>query len=40
MVNQPIYDGRGRWKTELGQQELTELTEGRGKPLMQAFGYI
>ncbi|MER8378932.1 sulfotransferase [Mesorhizobium sp. M1399] len=39
-VNQPIYDGRGRWKTDLGQQELTELTEGRGKPLMQAFGYL
>ncbi|RWL22566.1 MAG: sulfotransferase [Mesorhizobium sp.] len=39
-VNQPIYDGRGRWKTELGQQELMELTEGRGKPLMQAFGYL
>jgi hypothetical protein len=38
-VNQPIYDGRGRWKTELGQQELTELTAGRGKSLMQAFGY-
>ncbi|RWO92554.1 sulfotransferase [Mesorhizobium sp.] len=39
-VNKPIYDGRGRWKTELGQMELKELTEGRGKPLMQAFGYL
>ncbi|WP_287138762.1 sulfotransferase [Mesorhizobium sp.] len=39
-VNKPIYDGRGRWKTELGQMELKELTEGRGKPLMQAFGYV
>ena len=39
-VNQPIYDGRGRWRKELGKSELVELVEGRGKHLMQAFGYI
>jgi hypothetical protein len=39
-INQPIYDGRGRWKSELGEPQLKELTEGRGKLLMQAFGYI
>lgn len=39
-INQPIYDGRGRWKRELGEAQLKELTEGRGKPLMEAFGYI
>jgi hypothetical protein len=39
-VNQPIYDGRGRWQKELGQSELADLVDGRGKHLMQAFGYI
>jgi hypothetical protein len=39
-VSKPIYDGRGRWRTELGQAELAELTEGRGRPLMEAFGYL
>lgn len=39
-VNQPIYDGRGRWRSELGPDELAELTEGRGRPLMEAFGYL
>ena len=30
-VNQPIYDGRGRWRNELGERELQEMVEGRGK---------
>jgi hypothetical protein len=39
-VRQPIYDGRGRWRTELGAAELAALTEGPGLPLMKAFGYL
>lgn len=39
-VRQPIYDGRGRWRTELGAEELAELTKGRGRALMEAFGYL
>jgi hypothetical protein len=39
-VSQPIYDGRGRWRSELGDGELRELAEGRGRPLMEAFGYL
>jgi len=39
-VNQPIFDNRGRWRTELSEDDILELTQGRGRPLMQAFGYL
>ena len=39
-IAQPIYDGRGRWRTELGEAELHELTTGRGREIMEAFGYL
>ncbi|MER8402385.1 sulfotransferase [Mesorhizobium sp. M1348] len=38
-VNQPIYDGSGRWRSELGNAELQDLVQGRGAQLMKAFGY-
>lgn len=39
-IAQPIYDGRGRWRSELGEAELNELTTGRGREIMEAFGYL
>ena len=39
-VNQPIFDNRGRWQTDLRQQDIAEITEGAGRPLMIAFGYV
>ena len=39
-VNQPIFDNRGRWQTDLQQQDIAEITEGAGRPLMIAFGYL
>jgi hypothetical protein len=38
-VNRPIYDGRGRWRSELGNTELRDLVQGRGAQLMKEFGY-
>lgn len=38
-INQPIYDGRGRWRSELGDAELQDLVHGRGARLMREFGY-
>ena len=39
-VNQPIFDNRGRWTLELSEDDVAELTRGRGRPLMEAFGYV
>ncbi len=39
-VNQPIFDNRGRWKAELGSEQVEPLLRGRGRELMQAFGYL
>lgn len=39
-VNQPLFDNRGRWVKELSESDITELTQGRGRPLMEAFGYL
>lgn len=39
-VNQPIFDGRGRWMRELPAGIVAELSDGRGAPLMRAFGYL
>ena len=39
-VNQPLFDGRGRWKTELTDEIITEFTHGRCRELMATFGYL
>lgn len=38
-INQPIFDGRGRWRTVLSEEELAPLYTGRGGELMRAFAY-
>lgn len=38
-VNQPIFDGRGRWKTELPDEYVERFRHGRARELMDAFGY-
>jgi hypothetical protein len=38
-VNQPIFDGRGRWKRELPATVADEFERGRPLELMRAFGY-
>jgi len=39
-VNQPLFDNRGRWVSELSEKDISELTRGRGRRLMEAFGYL
>lgn len=38
-VNQPIFDGRGRWRRELPRHIAQQLRQGRPAELMAAFGY-
>lgn len=38
-VNQPIFDGRGRWKSELPPPVVEEFNKGWAHRLMQEFGY-
>ena len=38
-VNQPIFDGRGRWMHELPPEVADRFTSGEAGKLMRAFGY-
>jgi hypothetical protein len=38
-VNQPLYDGRGRWQAELPPEIVAEFSKGRARELMEIFGY-
>lgn len=38
-VNQPIFDGRGRWKTDLPADVLAQFSVEPAKALMQRLGY-
>ncbi|MEO6396483.1 MAG: sulfotransferase [Devosia sp.] len=38
-VNQPIFDGRGRWKSDLPEEFVAAFRIGRPRELMDAFGY-
>jgi hypothetical protein len=38
-INQPLFDGRGRWKTELSEEDLGLIYEIAGDKLMD-LGYI
>jgi len=39
-VNQPIFDASGTWRNYASEEELQEITTGRGRPLMELFGYL
>jgi hypothetical protein len=39
-VNQPIFDGRGRWKNDLPAEVAAEFERGEAAALMKAFGYL
>lgn len=39
-INQPIFDNRGRWRSEWTSDDMRDLTEGRGRRLMERFGYL
>jgi hypothetical protein len=38
-VNQPIFDGRGRWKKDLPAEVAAQFELGQAAVLMKAFGY-
>lgn len=38
-INQPIFDGRGAWKTKLQPDDLRAFETGRGRELMEFFDY-
>jgi hypothetical protein len=38
-VNQPIFDGRGRWKQDLPAEVAAQFERGDAALLMKAFGY-
>lgn len=39
-INQPIFDGRGKWKSVLGEAAPPALESGKGGELMRHFGYL
>ncbi len=39
-VNQPFFDSSGSWKKILRDDQLLEITQGDGRPLMERFGYL
>jgi hypothetical protein len=39
-INQPVFDSRGRWKNELSPKQVAPLMRGRGRRVMEAFGYL
>lgn len=39
-INQPIFDGRGRWQTSLPTDMISIFTHGRAASLMRMFNYI
>ena len=39
-VNQPIFDSSGQWRQYLTEVDLREITEGPGRKIMEAFGYL
>lgn len=39
-VNQPIFDNRGQWKSQLSPGDFPELLSGPGRELMERFGYL
>jgi hypothetical protein len=38
-VNQPIFDGRGRWRQELTPETVAQFREPPARGLMETFGY-
>ena len=38
-VNQPLFDGRRRWKKDLPAEMLPRFGSGQARALMEAFGY-
>lgn len=38
-INQPLFDGRGKWRGELNQEELKKITTILG-PIAKSFGYL
>jgi hypothetical protein len=39
-VNQPIFDASGTWRDYATEEELRDITTGRGRPLMELFDYL
>ncbi len=39
-VNQPIFDNRGQWQSQLSLDDLSDLLHGPGRTLMELFGYL
>jgi hypothetical protein len=38
-VNQPIFDGRGRWRTDLPPEFVRRFESGRAREVMEGLGY-
>lgn len=38
-INQPIFDGRGRWKTEMSEEEK-DIFKSKAQDLLEIFGYV
>ena len=39
-INQPLFDGRSKWRERHSENEMRRLTTGTGAKLMKAFGYL
>ena len=39
-INQPIFDGRGKWKTDLSEDERRAFKSSPAQTLLEQFGYV
>jgi tetratricopeptide (TPR) repeat protein len=39
-INQPIFDGRGRWRAELTEKEKQWIKQSLAQKLLEKFGYV
>jgi hypothetical protein len=39
-VNQPVFDSSGTWQDLLTTEDLAPLIAGKGRPMMEALGYL
>jgi Sulfotransferase family len=39
-INQPVFDSSGTWTQVVSEEALQPLLAGKGRPLMEAFGYL
>jgi hypothetical protein len=39
-INRPLFDGRGRWETEMSEEQKTLFKKSKANALLLEFGYV